>query len=101
MAEDGSVAVPLLGGHHGANTLARTLAAATGGHAALTTAGDIGLGITLDNPPPGWRITNAARTKGVAAALLAGDPVSLHVEAGNAAWLTASGLSFKTARMAF
>ena len=95
MAEDGSVAVPLLGGHHGANTLARTLAAVTGGHAALTTAGDIGLGITLDNPPPGWRITNSPRTKGVAAALLAGDPVSLCVEAGNAAWLTASGLSFQ------
>ena len=70
MAEDGSVAVPLLGGHHGANTLARLLAATTGGHAALTTAGDIGLGIALDNPPSGWRIANVARTKDVAAALL-------------------------------
>ena len=94
MAEDGSVAVPLLGGHHGANTLARSLAATTGGHAALTTAGDIGLGIALDNPPAGWRIAEVARTKDVAAALLAGNPVSLRVEVGNAAWLTASGLSF-------
>ena len=94
LAEDGSVAVPLLGGHHGANTLARVLAAATGGHAALTTAGDIGLGIALDNPPPGWRIANLARTKDVAAALLAGNPVSLCVEAGDAAWLGKSGLSF-------
>ncbi|MDP6896481.1 MAG: cobalamin biosynthesis protein, partial [Rhodospirillales bacterium] len=94
LAEDGSVAVPLLGGHHGANVLARALALATGGHAAVTTAGDIGLGIALDNPPAGWRIAEVARTKDVAAALLAGDPVSLRVEAGDAAWLTASGLSF-------
>ena len=84
LAEDGSVAVPLLGGHHGANALARALALATGGHAAVTTAGDIGLGIALDNPPAGWRIAEVARTKDVAAALLAGDPVSLRVEAGDA-----------------
>ena len=94
LAEDGSVAVPLLGGHHGANALARALALATGGHAAVTTAGDIGLGIALDNPPAGWRIAEVARTKDVAAALLAGDPVSLRVEAGDAAWLMESGLSF-------
>jgi cobalt-precorrin 5A hydrolase/precorrin-3B C17-methyltransferase len=30
LAEDGSVAVPLLGGHHGANALARALADALG-----------------------------------------------------------------------
>src|SRR5256885_11109550 len=34
LAEDGSVAVPLLGGHHGANTVAHALAAALGGKAA-------------------------------------------------------------------
>ena len=39
VAEDGSVAVPLVGGHHGANALARAVAALTGGVAAITTAG--------------------------------------------------------------
>jgi len=31
IAEDGSVAVPLIGGHHGANAIARAVADATGG----------------------------------------------------------------------
>jgi cobalt-precorrin 5A hydrolase / precorrin-3B C17-methyltransferase len=30
VAEDGSVAIPVLGGHHGANALARAIAVATG-----------------------------------------------------------------------
>ena len=58
VAEDGSAVVPLLGGHHGANALARHLAQALGGVAAITTAGDLRLGIALDEPPPGWRIAN-------------------------------------------
>ena len=41
LAEDGTSIVPLLGGHHGANDLARTLARETGGHAAITTASDV------------------------------------------------------------
>ena len=53
VAEDGSVAVPLIGGHHGANALARAVAELTGGVAAITTAGDLRLGIALDEPPPG------------------------------------------------
>jgi cobalt-precorrin 5A hydrolase/precorrin-3B C17-methyltransferase len=93
VAEDGHVAVPLLGGHRGANRLARTIAAATGGIAAVTTASDLRLGVALDDPPPGWRIADPAAAKPVAAALLAGEAVSLHVEAGDAGWLTASGLS--------
>ena len=94
LAEDGSATVPLLGGHHGANDLARAIAKETGGKAAITTAGDIGLGIALDNPPPGWTIANVGRAKDVAAALLAGDPVSLSVEAGDADWLEQAGLPF-------
>src|SRR6201987_2193753 len=39
VAEDGSVAVPLVGGHHGANALARAVAVLTGGAPAITTAG--------------------------------------------------------------
>jgi cobalt-precorrin 5A hydrolase/precorrin-3B C17-methyltransferase len=87
VAEDGSVAVPLLGGHRGANALARAAAKATGGLAAITTAGDLMLGVALDEPPPGWRIANPERAKAVTAALLAGDKVALAVEAGNGDWL--------------
>ena len=63
LAEDGSVAVPLLGGHHGANDIARALAAALGGVAAITTAGDLRLGLALDEPPPGWKIADPERVK--------------------------------------
>src|SRR4029079_18430994 len=44
LAEDGSSAVPLLGGHHGANELARKVAGIVGGHAAITTASDVRFG---------------------------------------------------------
>ena len=94
VAEDGSVVVPLLGGHHGANRLARTIAAATAGVPAITTAGDVRFGLALDDPPPGWRVGDAAAVKPVTAALLAGEPVALTVEADTAHWLTAAGLSF-------
>src|SRR4051794_17667265 len=89
LAEDGSVAVPLLGGHHGANAIARALANAFGGTAAITTAGDLLLGFALDEPPPGWRIANPERVKPIAAALLAGEPVALVEQATRADWLRA------------
>jgi len=89
LAEDGSVAVPLLGGHHGANAIARVLAAACGGVAAITTAGDLRLGFALDEPPPGWKIANPERVKPVAAALIAGKPVALYDELDCAGWLRA------------
>src|SRR5881396_274519 len=47
VAEDGSAAVPLVGGHRGANALARAIAALTGGFAAITTAGDLRLGLAV------------------------------------------------------
>ena len=94
IAEDGSTAVPLLGGHRGANALARAIAEMTGGVAAITTAGDLRFDLALDEPPPGWRIANPERAKPVMAALLAGEPVSLAIEAGDAAWLEASGARF-------
>ena len=97
VAEDGSAAVPLLGGHRGANRLARAIAAATGGTAAITTAGDLALGFALDEPPPGWRVANADRAKPIAAALLAGMPVALAIEAGTADWLTTGDAGFDAA----
>ncbi|MGH6932084.1 MAG: precorrin-3B C(17)-methyltransferase [Dongiaceae bacterium] len=89
VAEDGSVAVPLLGGHHGANQLARRCAEILAGQAAITTAGDIGLGLALDQPPPGWRLGNPAAAKTITASLLARLPVDLVIEvaADECGWL--------------
>src|SRR5262245_3976025 len=94
LAEDGSVAVPLVGGHHGANALARAVAALTGGIAAITTAGDLKLGLALDDPPPGWRIANPERVRPITAALLRGEPVALVAEAGGADWLRAGAIGW-------
>jgi len=73
LAEDGSAVVPLLGGHHGANDLARRLAAILGVPAAVTTAGDLRLGVALDAPPAGRRLANPEDAKAFAAALLSGE----------------------------
>ena len=92
VSADGASAVPLLGGHHGANRLAATIAQVLCGHAAVTTAGDTALGLALDEPPDGWTVANPEAAKAVAAALLAGEPVRLDVQCGDAAWLRAPGL---------
>ena len=94
VAADGAVAVPLLGGHHGANELARRLARALGGRAAITTAGDLTLGFALDEPPPGYRLANPEAAKAVMAGLLAGELVALKAEAGATGWLTAGRATF-------
>src|SRR4051812_41639975 len=94
LAEDGSAAVPLLGGHHGGDSMARVLAEAFGGVAAITTAGDLRLGLALDEPPPGWRIANPERVKTMAAALLAGNPVALVEEAPGGEWLRAGNVQW-------
>lgn len=89
VAEDGSAAVPLLGGHRGANALARAIAKITGGSAALTTGSELRLGLALDAPPSGWRVANPARAKALTARLLAGKALSVAIEGGSADWLTA------------
>lgn len=89
VAETGASVVPLLGGHAGANRLARTLAEALGGAAAITTAGDARFAVALDDPPPGWVLRNPADAKAVMAALLDGERVRL---AGEADWLRDSRL---------
>jgi cobalt-precorrin 5A hydrolase/precorrin-3B C17-methyltransferase len=94
IAEDGSVAVPLLGGHRGANRLARTVAEALGSRAAITTAGDVRFDLALDDPPPGFVLRNPEAAKPILAALLDGRPVALRIEAGEADWLTAGGAPF-------
>ncbi len=91
MAEDGSAVVPLLGGLHGANDLAREIAALMDTRAAVTTAGDLRFGVALDDPPAGWHLANPGDVKAVSAALLAGASARLN---GTAPWLAASGLPF-------
>ena len=86
VSQDGASIVPLLGGHRGANRLAIDIAKMTGGHAAVTTAGDIDLGFALDDPPPGWVVANPDLVKPVTAALLAGEPVRLERDAGAGDW---------------
>ncbi len=92
VAEDGSVAVPLIGGHHGANALASAIAALIGGIAAITTAGDVRLGVALDEPPPGWHIADPDQLKPIVSALLRGEPVRLVDETGCAEWLRAGAI---------
>ena len=89
VAEDASAVVPLLGGHHGANDLARAIADALGVGAAVTTAGDLRFGVALDAPPAGWRLANPADIKAFSAELLAGATLSLD---GDAPWLADSDL---------
>ncbi|MDE0851399.1 precorrin-3B C(17)-methyltransferase [Yoonia sp.] len=85
VSDDGAVVVPLLGGHRGANRLAGEIADALGAVAAVTTAGDVALGVALDEPPAGWRLVNRADAKGAMAALLSGGGASV---LGDAPWLT-------------
>ena len=74
VAEDGSSVVPLLGGHVGANDLARKIAVATQGHAAITTASDVVFGEAMDEPE-GAFLANADDHKAAAAARLRGEHV--------------------------
>ncbi|MCP4072906.1 MAG: precorrin-3B C(17)-methyltransferase [Hyphomicrobiales bacterium] len=86
---DGAQVVPLLGGHHGANEMARNIAAGLNSNAAVTTAGDVCFGVALDDPAPGYVLANAANAKNVMGALVAGTSVKL---TGRAAWLENSDI---------
>ena len=77
LAEDGSSAVPLLGGHHGANDLARRIAELCKGHAAITTASEVRFGFALDDPAPGFVLANPQHMKPATAALLNGAALAL------------------------
>ncbi len=82
LAEDGSSAVPLLGGHHGANDLACKIAALCAGHAAITTASEINFGVAFDDPLPGYVLANPQDAKPAVAALLAGAKIAFHRHPG-------------------
>jgi cobalt-precorrin 5A hydrolase / cobalt-factor III methyltransferase / precorrin-3B C17-methyltransferase len=86
--DDGSTVVPLLGGHRGANRLAKRIADALGANAAVTTAGDVALGVALDEPPEGWVLANPENAKAAMMALLQGGGARVcGDEAAKAGWL--------------
>ncbi len=88
VSDDGAVVVPLLGGHRGANRLAREISQGLGAVAAVTTAGDVALGVALDEPPAGWRLVNPGDARTAMAALLAGGGADIGGdEAASATWL--------------
>ncbi|MBW8635996.1 precorrin-3B C(17)-methyltransferase [Hoeflea sp. WL0058] len=92
LSEGGRSVVPLLGGHHGANDLAKRAAAILDGHAAVTTAGDLRFGVALDAPPEGYRLVNPQEARGVMAELVAGQSARL---TGEAEWLAQSKIPFQ------
>ncbi len=90
--EAGRYVVPLLGGHRGANDLARRLADAIAAEAVITTAGDARFGLALDVPPAGFRLAHPETAKPFMAALLDGAGCRLEDPAGLAGWLLDSRL---------
>ncbi|HUN50211.1 MAG TPA: cobalamin biosynthesis protein, partial [Candidatus Sulfotelmatobacter sp.] len=94
VAEDGGAVVPLLGGHHGGNDLARAIGAVLAVAPAITTAGDLRFDVALDAPPAGYVLANPGDAKSFAAALLAGAEVRIE---GSAPWLDDSRLPFHAA----
>lgn len=88
VSQDGAHVVPLLGGHHGANRLAREIARGLGGVAALTTASDSRFSRGIDDPPAGYELADPAAAKGAMAALLGGAAIRLD---GVAPWLNEAG----------
>lgn len=89
VAEDGSAVVPLLGGLHGVNDLAREIAKALGVEPAITTTGDIRFRTALLSPPQGYDLANPDDAKTFISNLLAGAKVRIE---GSANWLSESNL---------
>ena len=85
VSDDGAVVVPLLGGHRGANRLASQIAEAFQSVAAVTTAGDVALGVALDAPPAGYVLANPEGAKDAMAQLLTGGGAQV---TGDAPWLS-------------
>jgi len=89
VSDTGSMVVPLLGGHHGANDMAHLIANGLNGQAAITTASDLHFNIALDCPPKGLALGNPEDMKVFAGKLLGGARIRL---VGNHPWLENSDL---------
>ncbi|MBW4515240.1 MAG: precorrin-3B C(17)-methyltransferase [Timaviella obliquedivisa GSE-PSE-MK23-08B] len=89
VAEDGSAVVPLLGGLHGVNDLARQIAVVFDVSPAITTTGDIRFRTALLDPPQGYHLANPDQAKSFISDLLSGASVKIE---GIAPWLSNSHL---------
>ena len=94
VAEDGGAVIPVLGGHHGANDLARHIAGILEVTPAITTASDLNFGIALDDPPTGWHLADAIAYKGFMGRLLAERAVCVE---GEVPWLKGTDLPISQA----
>jgi len=93
VAEDGSAVVPLLGGLHGVNDLARQIAVIFNVSPAITTTGDIRFRTALLAPPSGYHLANPDQAKTLISDLLSGSSVRIE---GIAPWLSNSQLPIAT-----
>jgi len=93
VAEDGSAVVPLLGGLHGVNDLARQIAVIFNVSPAITTTGDIRFRTALLAPPSGYHLANPEQAKTFISDLLSGSSVRIE---GIAPWLSNSQLPIAT-----
>jgi cobalt-precorrin 5A hydrolase / precorrin-3B C17-methyltransferase len=97
VASDGSAVVPLLGGLHGANELASSIATALSITPAITTTGDLLFRTALLSPPAGYVLANPDAGKQFLADCIAGEAVCIE---GDAPWLVESSLPVSdTARL--
>ncbi len=85
---NGKFIVPLLGGHKGANALAKKIAHGLDGVAAITTASDAAFDFALDDPPDGYELANPEAAKNAMAAILNGEALDV---TGDAPWLEKAG----------
>ncbi len=88
VSADGKVAVPLLGVHRGANALARWVAEGFRGMAGVTSLSDSLYDFSLEDPPPGYVVSDLSAARALMAALLKGE--RLNVE-GPSGWLSLAG----------
>ena len=75
VAQDGSIAVPLLGSHRGGNRIATEISNILNSTIAITTASETNFGVALDDPPAGYHLQNPQDLKHFTAQLLSGSQI--------------------------
>ncbi len=88
-APDASAIVPLLGGHHGANDLARIISEHFEIAPAITNTSDTLLNVEFDNPPEGWVRADNLNFRHIVSQLASDPRVKI---SGFAPWLRAGNL---------
>ncbi len=87
VAQDGSIAVPLLGSHRGGNRIATEISNILNSTIAITTASETQFGVALDDPPPGYHLQNQHDLKHFTAQMLSGSQIQ---PANLPRWITAA-----------